>query len=254
MNGGLIIVEGNIGAGKSTFAKKLAERLGGKYFAEPDEKTNYYLEDYYKEAGGEIMPAGYAFKMQIHLLSRRRRAQIHAQSQIRDLGRGFIVMDRSYYGDVCFANVQRQIGLFDARDYDTYIRLHTDMKVQLEPPAMAIFLEATPEVCKARITKRMSENAGRKIESGIDLGYLEKLNVEISKLADSLEGKTIVKRLDWNDDKCPLEIQARCNEIAVELMLRKQSVYDFWTGTNGIGDGYSDESNLDGLAAREALV
>lgn len=235
MNGGLIIVEGNIGAGKSTFAKTLAESLHGEYFAEPDEKTNPYLADYYDEYAGKIPPAGYAFKMQMHLLSRRYRAQKHAQSQIRDLGRGFVVMDRSYYGDVCFARVQHQIGLFDDRDYETYLCHHTDMKVNLEPPAMAIFLETTPEVSRDRISKRMSENAGRQIESDISLDYLHSLDVEIHKLAKSLDGKTIVRRLDWNEDKSPLDIQAKCNEIAAELALEEKSVYDFWTGTDGIG-------------------
>ena len=235
MNGGLIIVEGNIGAGKSTFAKMLAKRLKGEYYAEPNENTNPYLADYYSEFAGKIPKQGYAFKMQMHLLSRRYRAQKHAQCKIRDMGRGFVVMDRSYYGDVCFANVQLQIGLFDTRDYETYLCHHADMKVQLEPPVMAIFLETSPETNRARISKRMSENAGRKIESDIDLGYLQKLDREIRKLAQSMDGKTIVKRLEWDDDRSPAQIQEKCNELAVELELKEQSVYDFWTGTDGIG-------------------
>lgn len=235
MNSGLIIIEGNIGAGKSTFAQALAERLNGEYYAKPDESSNPYLADYYREFAGKIPKQGYAFKMQMHLLSRRYRAQKHAQAKIRDLGTGFIVMDRSYYGDVCFANVQKQLGLFDDRDYDTYLCHHTDMKVNLEPPVMAIFLETTPEVSKSRISKRMSENAGREVEADIDLGYLRKLQKEIRRLAKSLKGKTNVKVIDWNDDKSPLEIHETCNEIAVELTLSEPSVYDFWTGINGIG-------------------
>lgn len=235
MNSGLIIIEGNIGAGKSTFAKALAERLGGDYYAEPDEGSNPYLADYYLEFAGKIPRQGYAFKMQMHLLSRRYRAQKHAQSKIRDLGSGFVVMDRSYYGDVCFANVQREIGLFDERDYHTYLCHHTDMKVSLEPPAMAIFLDTTPEVSKARISKRMSENAGREIEADIDIGYLEKLNKEINRLAISMRGKTIVNRLDWNKELTTEEIAAKCDEIASKIDEFRQSVFDFWTGMDGKG-------------------
>lgn len=229
MNGGLIIVEGNIGAGKSTFAKKLADSLNGKYIAEPDEQTNAYLADYYKE------PARWSFEMQIHLLTRRYRAQMRAQREILDDGKGFYVMDRSYYGDVCFANVQKQLGYFDNRAYDTYLRLHTDMKINLLPPTCAIFLYASPDTCKSRISKRMSEKEERKCESSIELDYLDRLGREINRLEMSLNGKTILKHLFWDDDKSPLEIKAKCNEIAVELEVRNQSVYDFWTGTDGIG-------------------
>lgn len=229
MNCGLIIVEGNIGAGKSTFAKALADRLGGEYLAEPDEATNPYLADYYKD------PARWAFDIQMYLLSKRYRMHQDAQTAILNRKDRFVVMDRSYYGDVCFAQVQKQMGYFSDRDYATYIALHTDMKVHVLPPTLAIFLEATPDVCKERIGKRMSEKEGRKCEAGIDLAYLDALKAEINKLADSMTGKTDVKRLNWNDDKCPFEIKAMCNEIAVELMSKDQSVYDFWTGTNGIG-------------------
>ena len=75
MNGGLVIVEGNIGAGKSTFAKHLADALNGEYLPEPDEKTNPYLADYYRD------PARWAFDVQMFLLTKRYRAQRYAQSK-----------------------------------------------------------------------------------------------------------------------------------------------------------------------------
>ena len=49
MAGGVIIVEGNIGAGKSTFAQILARALDGEYLPEPADGTNPYLEDCYRE-------------------------------------------------------------------------------------------------------------------------------------------------------------------------------------------------------------
>lgn len=229
MKSGLIIVEGNIGAGKSTFAKTLASSIGGIYVAEPDENTNPYLSDYYKD------PARYAFNIQMFLLSRRYRAHLDAQTAVRNRGNKFFVMDRSYYGDVCFANVQHQLGYFDDRDYSTYLSHHADMKVHVEPPVAAIFLNALPEVCKTRISRRMSEKEGRKCESSIELDYLERLGHEIGALQKSMEGKTIIKSLNWNDDKSPSKIKSICDDIAVELKLKTTSVYDFWTGTNGIG-------------------
>ena len=229
MNGGLIIVEGNIGAGKSTFAKILANALDGEYLPEPDEKTNPYLADYYRD------PARWAFDVQMFLLTKRYRAQRYAQSKVRHNGGGFVVLDRSYYGDVCFANVQKQLGYFSQRDYDTYLCHHTDMKAFLEPPAVAIFLEVSSEVCKQRINRRMSEKAGRACESDISLDYLNRLDREITTLADSMEGNTIVKRLPWSKEKTEDEIRNLCEGFALDIKSRKQSVYDFWTGTNGIG-------------------
>lgn len=229
MNGGVIIIEGNIGAGKSTFAKRLAHALDGEYLPEPDENTNPYLADYYSD------PARWAFDVQMFLLTRRYRAQRYAQSKVRHNGCGFVVLDRSYYGDVCFANVQKELGFFSQRDYDTYLCHHTDMKVFLEPPAVAIFLEASPKTCKLRINKRMSEKAGRACESDISIDYLNRLNREICALADSMEGHTIVEWLSWNGEKTDDEIRDICEGMALDIKARKQSVYDFWTGTNGIG-------------------
>lgn len=244
MNGGVIIVEGNIGAGKSTFAQHLARALDGEYLPEPADGTNPYLEDYYRD------PAQWAFEMQMFLLTRRYRAQKYAQGKVRHKG-GFVVLDRSYYGDVCFANVQRQLGYFSERDYETYLSHHADMKVNLEPPAMAIFLCVDTSVCKERINRRLSEKEGRKCESGISLDYLDRLDSEIKELADSLKGKTIVKDLPWTAERNDDAIGHVCEGYALDIVARKQSVYDFWTGTNGIGDGWIP-SDLKGLAAREA--
>lgn len=250
MNGGVIIVEGNIGAGKSTFAECLARALDGEYLPEPADGTNPYLEDYYRA------PERWAFEMQMFLLTRRFRAQKYAQSKVRH-GGGFVVLDRSYYGDVCFANVQRQLGYFSERDYETYMSHHTDMKCQLEPPAAAVFLNVDPETCKERIGRRMSEKEGRKCESGISIDYLSRLEAEIDALAESMRGKTLVKELPWIGDRSHEQIALVCAGYALSLKERQGSVYDFWTGTNGIGDGYRgkafDNSDLKGLAAREAM-
>lgn len=246
MNSGVIIVEGNIGAGKSTFAQHLAKALDGEYLPEPADGTNPYLADYYRD------PARWAFEMQMFLLTRRYRAQKYAQGKVRHKG-GFVVLDRSYYGDVCFANVQRQLGYFSERDYNTYLSHHTDMKVNLEPPAVAIFLCVDTSVCKERINKRLSEKEGRKCESGITLDYLDKLDNEIRALADSMRGNTIVKELPWTAERSDETIGRACEAFAFDIKARKQSVYDFWTGTDGIGDGWN-LADLKGLAAREAQL
>jgi deoxyadenosine/deoxycytidine kinase len=58
MPGKLIIVEGNIGVGKSTLCKSLSERLNYVLFLEPTTE-NPFLEKYYKE------PKKYALPLQV---------------------------------------------------------------------------------------------------------------------------------------------------------------------------------------------
>lgn len=228
MNSGVIIVEGNIGAGKSTFAQILARALDGEYLPEPADGTNPYLADYYRD------PARWAFEMQMFLLTRRYRAQKYAQSKVRHSG-GFVVLDRSYYGDVCFANVQKELGYFSERDYVTYLSHHTDMKVNLEPPAVAIFLNVAPGICKQRINHRLSVQKGRECESGISIAYLQALDHEIFRLSESMSPSTLVKELPWSCERNEAEIAKICEGFALDIRSRKQTVYDFWTGTDGIG-------------------
>ena len=197
---GLIIIEGNIGAGKTTFAKHLARELGGEFLPEPDETTNPYLADYYKD------PQRWAFEMQMFLLTRRFRAQRYAQARVRYNG-GYVIIDRSYYGDICFANVQKQLGYFTERDYQTYMYHHDDMQWYIEPPSLSIFLDVDPKTCKERIGKRLSEKEGRQCEAAISLDYLNRLDFEIEALAQEMQKKCRVKCFDWNYNKTEDDIK-----------------------------------------------
>jgi deoxyadenosine/deoxycytidine kinase len=63
MRPSLVIIEGNISAGKSTLTRDLASALGYRVFLEPT-TTNPYLADFYRD------PKQFALKMQIYLLRR----------------------------------------------------------------------------------------------------------------------------------------------------------------------------------------
>ena len=91
---GVIILEGNIGAGKTTLAHKISaaiKRLGLKSqtHEEPASGTNPFLDDYYKD------PKATAFKMQMFMLAKRFRTTMNAQCNAAD-GGGWHVLDRSY--------------------------------------------------------------------------------------------------------------------------------------------------------------
>ena len=171
---GVCVIEGNIGVGKSTLCEKLVKVTNGEGVYELDEKNNPFLEKYYKD------PQRWAFAMQINLLSSRYRSHMMAQSKVMYDRKTWCFMDRSYFGDACFARVQQELGLWTTEEYEAYFKLHKDMQNHIYYPTAAIFLNCDVENCIRRINKRMSEKAGRVCESTIKPDYLLALDKEIN--------------------------------------------------------------------------
>lgn len=71
----LVIVEGNIGVGKSTLACQLARQLNYKVFLEPATK-NPYLAKFYKD------PKRYALKLQLWIFRQRFKTYIDATEHV----------------------------------------------------------------------------------------------------------------------------------------------------------------------------
>ena len=76
----LVIVEGNIGVGKSTLACQLARQLNYKVFLEPTTK-NPYLAKFYEN------PKKYALKLQLWIFRQRFRTYIAATEHVLKSGR-----------------------------------------------------------------------------------------------------------------------------------------------------------------------
>lgn len=76
----LVIVEGNIGVGKSTLACQLARQLNYKVFLEPTTK-NPYLAKFYED------PKKYALKLQLWIFRQRFRTYIAATEHVLKSGR-----------------------------------------------------------------------------------------------------------------------------------------------------------------------
>jgi deoxyadenosine/deoxycytidine kinase len=217
---GYIIVEGNIGVGKSTFSQLLAEafvNLGymATYLPEPDEKTNPFLADYYDD------PKANAYKMQMHLLHQRFKSTRYAQAAAL-AGKGWYVLDRSYYGDICFANVQRRLGYFSDDECASYLDAHRNMREFIEPPTCAIFLRAEATVCASRICKR-----GRSCESGVGEAYLRAIQDEIDCLQGILSSRCPVLSIDWNRELDQGELQAASMTVAKTILLTPRKDWSF---------------------------
>jgi deoxyadenosine/deoxycytidine kinase len=206
----VVIVEGIIGAGKSSLTRELGAALGSETLVlmEPDEAddANPYLADFYEN------PKRYAFNMQVHLLQARYRmhqnAQWHAMS-----GHGHAILDRSYFGDTCFARLQIKNGAMTQREFNTYRDLYHSMTSTVMLPNVCVRMLVAPETSKRRIEGRMSERAGRKCESSIDLRYLMDLDREISHMVGVLrqQGVTVID-MPWDVDRESPEARAMAVE------------------------------------------
>lgn len=195
----VLIVEGLIGAGKSTLTQELGAALGTNtlILMEPDEQgnTNPYLADFYGDKDR------WAFTMQVHLLGARYQMQMHAQWHTIG-GHGHAVCDRSFYGDTCFARMMHRTGQISDREFETYRMLYQSMTAGVLLPSVCVRLHLDPTVAASRIQKRAERRSGRKSELVIDVGYLRALDAEIDATVKVLREQGVhVIDVDWNSDR-----------------------------------------------------
>lgn len=155
-----VAVAGNIGVGKSTLVKKLAQQLNWEPYYEPVAE-NPYLEDFYEDM------KAWAFQSQVFFLSHRLRMHLDLLENPAS-----VIQDRSVYEDaeIFAANLYRQ-GQMGERDFSSYRKLYSLLSTMLRPPDLVIYLRASVPTLQRRIAMR-----GRDFESGIDSSYLERLN------------------------------------------------------------------------------
>ncbi len=152
-----IAIEGIIGAGKTTLAKMLAEKIGAELLLD-DAMNNPFLVDFYKNS------KRYAFSAQIFFLLTRYQQQ--QSLMVRDLFAQNIVADYSFARDRIFASVN-----LSEREMILYDKILPLLDANIPRPDLTIYLQASIQVLKERIRKR---NFG--FERGIDDDYLQRLS------------------------------------------------------------------------------
>jgi deoxyadenosine/deoxycytidine kinase len=157
----LIGIAGNIGVGKTTLTKNLAERFKWKPYFE-SVIDNPFLDDFY----GDMKR--WSFNLQIYFLAHRFRSQ----KEICDSGYPSI-QDRTIYEDVeIFARSLHEQGYMNERDYRTYRDLFNNMVFFLPKPDLILYLKTSVRTLVQRIKHR-----GRDFERSISPDYLEYLNL-----------------------------------------------------------------------------
>ncbi len=149
-----IAVEGPIRVGKSTLTRFLADRMHARRVI--DCEDNPFLGDFYGEKQGA------AFATQMYFLSERHR---RLREALAGEDRGAIVADFMFEKDKIFAYLN-----LDNEELKLYERYFEQMAAELRAPDLVIYLQATPEVLRERITKKAA-----KAESRISDGYIEEV-------------------------------------------------------------------------------
>jgi deoxyguanosine kinase len=151
-----IVVEGPIGVGKTTLARKLADSLSSQLMLEMPQE-NPFLERFYRD------PPRYALPTQMFFLFQR-------MNQLRDLAQtdmfsARIVSDFLLDKDPLFA----RLTLGDD-ELNLYQQLYEHLRPQVPVPDLVIYLQAAPETLVERVRKR-----GVPMEAGISEVYLYQL-------------------------------------------------------------------------------
>jgi deoxyadenosine/deoxycytidine kinase len=155
----IIVVAGNIGAGKTSLTERLGSRLGWQCAFE-SVSDNPYLPDFYADM------RLWSFHLQIFFLGHRAEQYLALANSPQSA-----ILDRSIYEDAyIFARALHHMGNLNERDYEAYRTLFDLVVSRLPAPDLLIYLKAPVQVIFERIQRR-----GRAIESGISKEYLELL-------------------------------------------------------------------------------
>ena len=198
-----IAIAGNIGSGKTTLTKMLAEHYGWtpKY-----ESVDYnpYLVDFYNDM------ERWSFNIQIYFLNKRFLDVVEI-SKSEDV----IVQDHSIYEDACiFAPNLHSMGLMATRDYENYASLFSLMVSLVKAPDLLIYLRSSIPNLVNNIQKR-----GREYESSIRLDYLKGLNERYEKWINGYkDGNLLIIDVDnLNFQENPIHFRTITDRIDAQL-------------------------------------
>ena len=151
-----IVVEGPIGVGKTSLAKRLAQSFDGELMLEHVEE-NPFLERFYKSGRTAALPAQLFF-----LFQRSRQLEELRQS---DMFSPVRIADFHLDKDKLFAEVN-----LDREELSLYRQISEKMDIEIPVPDLVIYLQASVDALLQRIARR-----GVSYERNIDRNYLEQV-------------------------------------------------------------------------------
>lgn len=152
-----LAIEGNIGVGKTSLARLIVRRLGGR-LVEDRVDDNPFLERFYEDAGN------YAFQTQLVFLMNRYKQQLALRQS--DLFADLVVFDYVFARDRIFANV-----ILGDDELALYERVASELEAKVARPDLTVYLQASASVLYDRVQMR-----GRDYERVLSRDYLDALN------------------------------------------------------------------------------
>ncbi len=193
-----IVIEGPIGCGKTTLAKKLADRFSVNLLLENAE-ANPFLSRFYQDA------PRYALPTQLFFLFQR-------ANQIRDLTQRDMfaeaqatIADFFLEKDPLFARLN-----LDDEEFALYRQIYQHMQLQTSTPDLVIYLQTPVDALEERIHQRNIS-----YEQGIPREYLERLSNAYSEYFHSYDNSPL---LIVNNEKLNITKEDALNTLVERIM------------------------------------
>ena len=169
-----IVVEGPIGAGKTSLARRLAAQVSGAHLMLEHPEDNPFLARFYRDR------ARYALQTQLFFLFQR--VQQLRELQQRDLFHDVVIGDFLLDKDALFAHLT----LADD-ELPLYEQIHAQLAPQAPAPDLVIYLQAPPDTLAERVARR-----GLAAESGITTAYLRALSDSYTRFFHGYEAAPVL--------------------------------------------------------------
>ena len=195
-------VAGNIGCGKTTLTRMLAQYYG---WTPRFEAVSYnpYLEDYYSD-----IPR-WSFNLEVYFLAQRFKdvLEIAKSDEV-------IIQDRTIMEGVqIFVANNYRMGNLTERDFNTYMELFQLMMSLVKKPDLLIYVRSSIPHLVSQIQKR-----GRDYEQSISIDYLAGLNELYEKWIGEYDGQLLIIDGDkLNYEKNPEDFAEVTNKIDATL-------------------------------------
>lgn len=175
-----VVIEGNIGAGKTTLASRIADQFNAHLILEKF-ADNPFLPKFYSD------PGKYSFPLELSFLAGRYK-QLKEELVPQDLFKSFSVADYYFMKSLVFA-----ASTLTGDEYNLYRQIFYIIYGSLPKPDIYVYLHLSPERLMENIKKR-----GRNYEQSITKDYLQKIqNSYFSFFKQDPENKYLV--IDIND-------------------------------------------------------
>lgn len=201
MKNSFIAIEGNIGSGKTTLAKLLAENLNGRLLLEEFEE-NPFLKGFYKN------PQRYAFSVEMSFLADRYQ-QMSDKLDQSNLFEPLLISDYSPQKSLLFAQNN-----LPEKEFKLYRKFWQMTLGKFQSPDLLIFLHRPINSLKKNIRRR-----GRQYEQGIEESYLKDLSLKYQSMLRQQSSTHImaINADEYDFINNPEDVNKVSNQLIIKL-------------------------------------